>query len=366
MNQISAADNHIIQTTSTHWRLLYNDKPLAEASTRGFRYGTRFGGSRRLPENGFLEQGQILQVVLGWQQTDESWHLGLILVPEVADERGSRWCELAHWPDPDIGVFQDLAQLTGQQLAQAMDTPFYVIPPQQAEAATPPRDLPDLPLKFADWEMESSPADKRSFVIKRKNSWTMRKLGQIAWYGLWLMVYLSLSLATIFSDIALPSTGTLLPDPQWLPYLGLGTVVLLAGLMLYHLIDMLRKPNQIFIDGTLRAVSAWRGKKMRWLVPLAEIQSIYVSEVVKKNEQPPATEYAELSLHRGGGDFQFVLSQEQPEENEHTPQPELLIPRTEDIREMERNIYHTDLQAAALHISEALGGIPVWYDLRVK
>jgi hypothetical protein len=33
---------------------------------------------------------------------------------------------------------------------------------------------------------------------------------------------------------------------------------------------------------------------------------------------------------------------------------------------MERSIYHTDLQAAALYISELLGGIPVWYDLRVK
>jgi hypothetical protein len=366
MNQISAADNHNIQMSSTHWRLLYHDKPLAEGSQRGFRYGLRFGSSRRLPEAGNLLPEQILQVVLGWQQTDESWHLGLVLDPDIAEQRGSRWCELAHWPDPDNAVFQDLAQLTGQQLAQALDAPFHVIQPQQLAPTSPLRELPDLPLKFADWQMETVPNDQHSFVIKRTRSWTMRKLGQVAWYGLWLVVYLVLSLATLISDIALPNTGTLIPNPRFLPYIGLGIVVMLVGMMLYQLFDMLRQPNQIFIDGSREAISAWTSRKMRWAVPRVEIQSIYISELVKKNEQAPATEYAELNLHLGGGDFHFVLAQEQVEENEHTPQPELMIPRSEDIREMNRAIYYTDLQAAALYIAEALGKIPVWYDLRVK
>lgn len=366
MNQISAADNHIIQTSASNWRLLYNEKPLAEGSERGFRYGTRFGSSRRLPEEGSLQREQILQVVLGWQQTDESWHLGLILTPDVAGQRGSRWCELVHWPDPDIAVFQDLAQMTGQGLAQALDVPFYVIPPQTLEPAPPPRDLPELPLKFADWQMESVASDKHSFVIKRSRAWTMRKLGRIAWYAFWMLVYFLLSTATLISDIALPNTGTLLPNPKYLPYIGLGIVVMLAGMVIYHFVDMFRKPNQIFIDGTRGAVSAWTGRKMRWAVQRVEIQSVYVSEVAKKNEQAPATEYAELNLHLGGGNFHFVLTQDIPEENKHTPQPELMIPRTEDIREMNREIYYTDLQAAALYISEALGGLPTWYDLRVK
>jgi hypothetical protein len=42
-----------------------------------------------------------------------------------------------------------------------------------------------------------------------------------------------------------------------------------------------------------------------------------------------------------------------------------MIPRSEDIRDMNREIYYTDLQAAALYISEALGALPTWYDLRV-
>src|SRR5688572_2672967 len=108
MNPISAAENHSIHSANARWRLLYSDKPLAEATARGFRYGLRFGSSRRLNESGVLERNDILQVVLGWQQADESWHLGLILASEIAAERGSRWCELVSWPDPDIHVFQDL------------------------------------------------------------------------------------------------------------------------------------------------------------------------------------------------------------------------------------------------------------------
>jgi hypothetical protein len=366
MNQVSAADNHTIQASASHWRLLHNKKPLAEGSSRGFRYGGRFGSSRRLPEDGNLQAKQILQVVLGWQQTDESWHLGLILAPDIASQRGSRWCELVHWPDPDISVFQDLAQTTGQGLAQALDVPFYTIPPQAVDDAPPPRDLPQLPLNFSDWQMDAVAGDKYSFVIKRTRSWTFRKLRRIAWYAFWMLVYLILSLATLVSDIALPNTGTLLPNPKLLPYMGLGIVVMLIGVMVYHFLDMFRKPDKIFIDGTRAAVSAWTGSKMRWVVPLAEIQSIYVSEMVKKNEQAPMTKYAELNLHLGGGDFHFVLAQEMPEENKHTPQPELMIPRSEDIRDMNREIYYTDLQAAALYISEALGGLPTWYDLRAE
>src|SRR5690606_22994099 len=124
-------------------------------SNKGLRYSKSFGTTRRLPESGFIESQEVQQVVLGWQQTDESWHLGLILQPELADVRGSRWCELVYWPDPDITVFQDLAQTTGQELAQLLGIPFYVIPPQVVEKTVPRRDLPPLPLNFGDWQMEA-------------------------------------------------------------------------------------------------------------------------------------------------------------------------------------------------------------------
>lgn len=366
MTEILAADNHSIYTKDGKWRLIYSERPLAEASNSGFRYSGRFGMTRRLPEGGVIEQHDIQQVVLGWQATDESWHLGLILAPHLADQRGSRWCEIVRWPDPEITVFQDLAQESGQELAQSIGVPFYVIPPQTAEPDMPPRELPKLPLRFGDWEMKALASQEGQFLIKRRSSWSRRRIMKSLWHGFWALIYLLLSLATLFGDIALPITGTLLPDPKILPYLG---IAISAGLLisaLYQISTIFMTIDRIMVDGGMNTISAWRGKSMSWSMQRSEVQSLYVTEQVKKREQAPATEYGELNLHLGGGEFQFVLKQEEPQDDSSTPQPELVFSRTEGIRELGRELIHTDLQAAGLYISEALHNLPIWYDLRVK
>lgn len=367
MNQISAADNTIILTTPTRWRLLHNERPTAEATPNGFRYGTRFGSSRKLPQGDTLERRQIRQVVLGWQPTDEAWHLGLILSSELAAPRQSRWCELVHWPDPDSTVFQELAEYAGQELAQVMRVPFRLIPPQFSDKAAPSRPLPELPLEVGIWRMEAASSDGSRFVFKRAARWRWRKYSRIAWYFLWMIVYLVVSLATLFSEIALPSAGTLLPNPQLLPYLGLGAAALLLGLIVYHLVEIVRTPNTVLVDGRSGSISAWKDRRLRWQVPAVEVQSLYVSEIAKKREQPPATEYGELNLHMGSGNFRFVLSQEEAIDGGKVVPPEALPPRTKsDIRPLERSTAHTDLQVAALYVSECLNRVPVWHDLRVK
>lgn len=364
MSQVSAADNHVITALDGRWRLQYQERPLAEASARGFRYSTRFGMTRRLPEGGALQREDIKQVVLGWQHTDEAWHLGLVLGPELSNQRNSRWCELVHWPDPDVVVFQDLAQTAGQQLAQALGVPFYVIPPQPVEEMVTVRDLPELPLQFGDWRMERVSSDKRRFVIKRSRQWLMRKLGSVIWYAVWCLVYLGVSLATLFSDIALPRTGTLIPDPQWLPYLGIATSLGLLVAVFYKIYNIFTSTDQIFVDGVRGTVSAWRSRRMHWSISRMDLQSVYISEVVKKRENPPATEYGELNLHLGGGKFHYVLKQATPEDNKEIPQPEYLPPREKGVRELNRDTVHTELQAAALYIAETMGNVPVWHDTR--
>ncbi len=366
MTEILAADNHSIHSKPGKWRLIYSEKPLAEASDKGFRYSGRFGTTRRLPDGGVIQQQDIVQVVLGWQATDESWHLGLILAPHLADQRGSRWCEIVHWPDPEITVFQDLAQESGQQLAQAIGVPFYVIPPQAAEAPKPPRELPRLPLRFGDWEMNALAADRGQFIIQRTGSWSRRHFTRGLWYIFWAAIYLALSLATLFGKIALPVTGTLLPDPSILPYMGLiiSASLLISAFFQFGTIFM--SYNRILIDGRTGVISGGRGKSVQWTMPKIEIQSVYVSEVVKKKEHAPATEYGELNIHLGGGKFKYIIAVQQPEDNKHIPQPELLFQRSEGIRELNRDVIHTGLQAAGMYIAEALDDIPVWYDLRVK
>lgn len=367
MTEISAADNHNVVIADGRWRLLYNDRPLAEASARGFRYSKRFGKTRRLPEDGIIGRDDIKQVVLGWQQTDESWHLGLILAPVLADSRGSRWCELTFWPDPEITVFQDLAQTTGQQLAQALSVPFYVIPPKQVIAPpAPPRKLPDLPVRFGDWEMRRSESDRRRFIIRRVPTWALGRVSRAMWYAIWAMIYLLLSVATLVSDIALPTTGTLLPSPELLPYLGLITSAWLLLAMLQQIYVILTSVNQITIDGARGVVVGSHNRRKHWAVPAVEIQSLYISEVVKKREQAPATEYGELNLHLGGGKFRFMVKQNHAENNSNIPQPDMIPQRTDGIRELNRNHIHTNLQTAAAYISQALGEIAVWHDVRVK
>jgi hypothetical protein len=106
---------------------------------------------------------------------------------------------------------------------------------------------------------------------------------------------------------------------------------------------------------------------MVWQIPVNEIQSVYVSEVVKKREDPPNTEYGEINLHLGGGKFHFVLEQEDPQDNEDIPQPEQAIHyKQSEIRELTRDGVYTALQAANLYIADTLGDLSVWHDLRVR
>ena len=52
------------------------------------KYLPVFAHKRRLPDTGRLPLDSIQRVVLGWSHEDESWHLGLLLGPELAEARG--------------------------------------------------------------------------------------------------------------------------------------------------------------------------------------------------------------------------------------------------------------------------------------
>lgn len=369
MEQLSAAENHIVQLSSTRWRLLYEERPLAEAVPDGFRFGARFGVSRRLNTGGILQPNQLDQVVLGWQHTDEAWHLGLTINPELAQERGSRWVELVYWPDPDVTVFQDLAERAGKSLATALGIPFYMIPPQPAPKEESTIDLPELPQKVGFWTMERVSQDKRRFIIQRDKDWLWQQYSQIAWNLLWIVIYLGVSVGTLLSDIALPNTGTLLPDPRVLPYLGLLAALMFAGNILYTIWKIGRKPDRIFIDGVAQTISAWKGQTMHWQVSVADIRSVYVSEVFRKKEDPHrTTEYGELNLHLGGGEFHFLLKYEEPEENAvlHTSSSLSNAIAEQSIEQLTPTSIYTKLQIMGLYTAIALGDMPAWADIRTK
>lgn len=376
MTRIAAARNNMIDIAPTEWRLSTGEKPLMAATRSGLRFGKSFARTRRLPEEGDLGRDTIMQVVAGWQQRDESWHLGLIVTPSLAEERGSRWCELAAWPDPDQEQYLDLVKEAGRGLSTVLGLPFHVVPPKEPQPAPPPPPLPDLPISSGLWTLEpvkmgetskkGTPVQPGQLVLVRSGQWMRQKLMRALWYLFWLIVYVILSVATLTSEIALPNAGTLLPNPEILPYLGLATAVLLGLLVLGNIIHALIAIKTIVIDPTSRSISAYAGKSRKWQQSVPDIQSIYVSEMVKKKSNDPTVEHGEINLHLGGGKFFHVMQQGQADTNDTAPRTANKPRRQADaIMPLTRDMLHSHLQSIGLHIAEALHA-PCWYDMRIK
>lgn len=367
MTRISAAENHIIEINPDSWRLITVsdtglETPLFEAKPgEPLRYSTEFSGSRRLPNTGILPLDYVWQVILGWSNEDESWHLGLLLARDLADARGSRWCQIAYWPDPDANVFNSLAQDAAHGLAQTITRPLNLIPARRQKTAEPP--LPDLPTEIGLWRLER--AGDHGVEMIRSSRWVVSRLFRMAWYVFWIVVYLILSIATLNTELALPNSGTMLPNPELLPYLGLGAAGVLFLMTLYVIYEIMTRPNRILFSDVESTVTALHGNSPKWSMNSKDLQSVYVTQVINKRGAKRTIFHGEINLHLGSGDFHQIVQQSQHEEdvaaytsNGQNPQ--------EAIYPLSGAEIMSDLQAAGLHISKALGGLPVWYDQRTR
>nr|PZN54160.1 MAG: hypothetical protein DIU68_11060 [Chloroflexota bacterium] len=364
MRRISAGNNLTIDMDASHWRLVVNgdgsERVLVEASQgQPLRYMPTFGQRRRLPDTGLLPTLYIQRVVLGWSLKDEAWHLGLVLEPELAEARGSRWCEVAHWPDPERDLYLDIAREAGEHLAQAVARPFELIPPAdgaRAAAAAPaePRPLPALPVAFDVWRVEARGDNTVEFV--RSPSWARARILRIVWYLFWTVIYLVLSITTLSGKIALPK-------PEFLPYLGLASAGILVLITLNLIVQLIRQPNRFVVDGASGAVVALRGNSQRWRVERSEIESVYVSQVAgKKTRRGERTiTHGEINLYLGNGKFKFLVENGQ-----------IALCAGEDERPVSTGVYpltpemtRTPLQIAGAHVARVLG-VPCLYDRRVR
>lgn len=374
---ISAADNLVIETSPSGWRMLVNtnfvdnvqgDGIILEAAPgQPLRYTTRFARTRRLPKSGVLALNHIQRVVLGWSWDDEAWHLGLLLEDRLAQVRGSRWCEVAKWPDPEQDLYQDLAVKAGEALARNVGRPFNLVPLRDPGIETLPVNvpLPTLPLALQEWRLGRAQANGW-LVFVRDPEWARERVRRMAWYGGWAVVYILLSVVTLFSDIAPPR-------PAFLPYIGLGTAVLLVGLVAYSAYELRTIARRVILDPTTRRVwgTTTRGSKPIWRKGREEVDSVYVTEVVDINlvdnggdadRQPVAADihYGELNLRLTDGSYFFLLRQEEPET---ITEPIYGVPG--EVQPIERGMITTRLQAAGAYIAEALD-VPMWYDCRPK
>jgi hypothetical protein len=356
MERISAAANLTIEVDAERWRLLVNgtaqEKVLLEAvAGESIRTESTFAARRRLPDNGRLPVDSVQRVVLGWSADDESWHLGLLLEPELARRRGSRWCELARWPDPDVTVFSDVATRAGRALAQKLARPFNLIEPEVPlpQAPPPPPPLKPLPLSFENWMLEKTPA----LQFTRKAAWLRSHLLRLAWYTFLIVIYIALSVYTLRQIIALPK-------PEFLPYLGLATAAFLIILSLYTIWQILRQPNRMVVEPN--SVRALHGKSVRWSIPRESIEAIYVTEVFNKKSKTNTVQHGELSLYLSDGTFRNLLVQQHPVDIGDSPDHAL---PEDGVGPLTLYSAHGDLQMAGLYIAQALN-IECRYDCRLR
>jgi len=371
-DSISAADNAIIKLQDG-WQLLQQDQVLAEAKPQGLAYTLSFGSSRRLPADGLLPREAVEQVVLGWQASDETWYLGLVVARELATLRQSRWCALARWPDPDASVFGELGAQAGQALARHLGVPFVHVPPRLSEPPPPTRELPPLPLSLGNWELhqaaqaqirEGAAIQPGDLYLIRSARWRRYHLGRALWFVFSAVLYVVVSLATLNSRLALPNSGTLIPNPQLLPYLGL---LIALGLLVSALGQLLILRREVrLIQISRQGLTWWRAGRSLRHAAAQDIQSLYVSEVVKRRERGSLTEHGEMNAHIGGGRFERLMSQGVPLSNaaRHAPDGPQGA-RQSGVYPLTRASYRTDLQVAALYLAEALS-LPAWEDVRQK
>lgn len=366
MSRLSAAENLVIEMENGLWRLFLRDelgehKMLVEAvEGQPLRYNRRFARSRRLPPEGVLPRQAIRQVILGWSNEDESWHLGLLLVSDLANQRGSRWCEIASWPDPDRNVFLEHARRAGDALAQTLGLSFGFIEPKVRPAQVEPPPLPELPVYCGMWTLERG---NGVLQFRRNRRWITSRIVRIIWYVLLTVTYIVLALTTLNTDLALPNAGTMLPNPELLPYLGLLVALILVGSILYYVYEILTEPNRIVIDPQQRVVVALRGDNVRWQHTADSLQSVYVTQVVSKRGRNRSLYHGELNLHLQDGQFHKLLQNDDEQDLDNV---DTSSPAQEYVDVLDRHTLNTDLQIAGVYIAEALGNLPCWYDQRTR
>ncbi|MDE2854629.1 MAG: hypothetical protein OXN88_10700 [Chloroflexota bacterium] len=377
MTRIAVSANSLVDYSPERWRLIQVDAPakpklIVEAKTGvPFRYNGYFAVSRDLPESGEILVADLGQVVLGWSNETNSWHLGLTLSPEISLARSSRWFELLRFTNADAGAHETTAVQLGTALAKTLGIPFASTAPLDAEPAPEPIPLEPLPLHLGAWRLEAA-GQKRGadgeLRLVRETRWLRAKQRQIAWYALLTVLYLWVSAATLTSELGLPIAGTLIPDPAWLPYLGIAVALLLLLNVARLLLIIQREPNRIVINPYEKSISAFRGDRQRWKLNAGGLQSIYASEVVKKRGRKPTVFHGEINLHLLDGRFMPLLVDKEKIVNALLPgrDPAAENERPDGVHALEPEAVSTALQAAALHIAAPLGELPVWYDRRLK
>lgn len=368
LKRLAAAERSIIEITETTWRLLrLNDLGeeivhLVAQKNEPMRYSADFASTRRLPSSRALPLYLIAQVVLGWSHEDEAWRLGLVVVPDLASARKSRWCEIANWPDPDHDVFAKIAQEAGETLAHVLGLPFKIIPPRE-KSQTSAIHMPELPIALQWWNVVTE--SNTSVALVRPARWIRARVVRIVWYFFWMAVYILLSVSTLNTNLALPNAGTMLPSPELLPYLGVAMAMVMAILIIFIAYELLMTPNRIVFDGASKKVTGYRGNNTKWEKDSRDFVAIYISHVLRKRRNKEFIQLSEINFHLGDNRFERLL-EETPKQHQEYISTEKFKDGVYPLTPASAETPVSAMQGVALHIARVLGGLPVMYDQRMR
>lgn len=405
MGRILAGSNLIIEVLPESWRLQNQDTVLVEARLGdSLHYIERFGTQRRLPPEGSLSVSHMQRVVLGWSTKDQSWHLGVMLTPALAEKRGSRWVELAYWSDPTTLEFREDATQASETLALCLGLPFSLVPPQiqhfnalppasvapQLEAqipsapiatatqvgvyppyaqpqpayqpapVTPTLSPPTTPFNVGRWTLKQTAHNQLAFELSKQQTW--RKLLGVLWYLLCAAAFAVMGITSLDGRL-------MLPEPKFLPYAGLACAVVLLILAIIRLVRIPFKVTRIVVDGNQKVIQGLNGNRVRWEYPASELNAIYAVQLVgkakaKKSER--GLSHAEIDLQKRTGDFHFVMRQEHV--NDKLP-VDTTIPIETQNQDMVNMLTpynaHTPLQKVSLYFASLLG-IKAVNDFRIN
>lgn len=265
MHTFKVADSLVLKIDEDEWRLVADRSDgltlfTVTAAEQVINYRPEFARARRLPPDGELPASVVQEIVVGWSQVDQHWHLGLLLEAALAESRGGRWCQLARWAQvPETRAREDareagrlLAEMLGAKLrfvdmpavpvtysgvaassanpgALVVDAPPAQVSEQTIVSPKPARPI-ELPLDLGDWRLRGIDI---GLQWEHKGVWGFSTIWSILGRVVLGIVFIVLSVLTLQSSYATV-------QPAVLPYVG---IVIGAGLLVaavYHAIRMLR------------------------------------------------------------------------------------------------------------------------------
>ncbi len=305
MQTFSAANNLTIEADNGLWRLFNRQStesvPLVEATRSGLTYQAAFARARNLPE-GMLAAPLIDRVIVGWAVEDKSWHLGLLLTADYAQERGGRWCGLLRWFDAEAQLEGTTAEASGKALAEALDKPFRFVPAElpTLEPVDPMLQVPDVvdaigttvdanaeslvtlpdvqrlspPIAIGEWALTEG---RNGLNWERSRAWRLETLSRTVFFGVLAIIFGLLAAGELRTNYASV-------QPDWLPLVGVIVAVLMALNALYHLAALLLT-SAVQFDRRNRMIRfVRRPMGVTKQVPFEKVDYVLVSHAISRRE----------------------------------------------------------------------------------